>query len=153
MPTNTYLTKFPYEQELIEFCKTVDVSGAEFEETTPSWNKGMTGEEFAHFRDRKHTEETKAKMRMVDKSYMKTEEYRKKMSESLKGSVPWNKGLKTPEEVKKKIGDANRGKTPLPEARKKMSESGKSRVWTEEHKKNQAEAVRKYHENKRNIKC
>ena len=92
MPTNTYLTKFPYEQELIEFCKTVDVSDTEFEEATPSWNKGMTGEEFAHFRGRKHTEETKAKMRMVDKSYMKTEEYRKKMSESLKGNVPWNKG-------------------------------------------------------------
>ena len=26
MSTNTYLTKFPYEQELIEFCKTVDIS-------------------------------------------------------------------------------------------------------------------------------
>ena len=51
------------------------------------------------------------------------------------------------------MGDANRGKTYSPEARKKMSESAKGRVWTEEHKKNQAEAVRKYYENKRNIKC
>ncbi len=45
----------------------------------------------------KHTEEAKRKIslgKMGDKNPMKRESVRKKVSESLKGKKPWNKGLK-----------------------------------------------------------
>lgn len=104
------------------------------------------------FKGRKHTEETKEKMGKADRSYMKTPEYRKKMSESLKGNTPWNKGKTSiyTEETLKKMSETRKGKKMSEEARKKMSEAAKGRVWTEEHKKNHAEAIRKYYETKRN---
>ena len=134
----------------------LDVSG----KNNPFYGKKHTPEAIEKcrnaFKGRKHTEETKAKMRKADKSYMKTEAYKQKMCVSLKKmyetKTTWNKG-KTgiySAESLKKMSEARIGKKPTLEAREKMSKSGKARVWTEEHKKNQAAAIRKYYEHKRN---
>ena len=88
-------------------------------------------------------------------------DYIKKISETLKGITPWNKGktgvyseetlkqisdsqkgeknhnygkVRT-EETKRKIGLANKGRKISNEARKKMSESHKGKKLSEEHKK------------------
>ena len=91
MSTNTYTTFETHLFESDEF-KDAITSIIEREDSIPfvlekgisSWNKGMSGEEFAHFRGKKHTEETKEKMRKADKSYMNSDAYRQKMSESIK---------------------------------------------------------------------
>ena len=48
-----------------------------------------------------------------------SEESKRKISQSHKGKIPWNKGVKLTEET-----------------RKKMSESGKNRVFSEKHREN-----------------
>jgi hypothetical protein len=82
-----------------------------------------------------------------------TEETKRRISESLKGSVPWNRGLtgihseeskkkisithkgkKLSEEHKKKIGTGNKGKIVSEETKKKMSELHKGKKHTEETK-------------------
>jgi hypothetical protein len=90
MSTNTYLTKFPYEQELIEFCKTVDDS--DFDPPNNSWSG---------YNPKVHTKEMykeHSKKMMGHKSYktqreaaiksnqtrIVSDETRKKMSESQK---------------------------------------------------------------------
>ena len=52
-----------------------------------------------------------------------TEESKKKMRESIKGSRLMRKALILSEETKKKLGDANRGKTRSEETKKKMSDA------------------------------
>lgn len=87
--------------------------------------------------------------------YIRTEEIRKKTSESLKGNIPWNKGKKglytlslTEEEIERKRlafsgeNNPNFKRTFSEITRKKMSIACKGRVFTEEWKKNLG-AVRK----------
>lgn len=75
-----------------------------------------------------------------------SEETRKKISESLKGNIPWNKGRPCTEEAKKKISKANKGKLsgekhPLfgkprsEEMKRKQSIAMRGRKLTEEHKR------------------
>ena len=52
--------------------------------------------------------EVKDKQRKADKSYMKTEEYRKKLSLSKKGKPSKLKGKPKSEEHKKKISETKR---------------------------------------------
>lgn len=90
----------------------------------------------------------------------KSEEHRKKLSESLKGNTPWNKG-KTglqvspkkgtfmSEEQKKKLSDAHKGKKNTEETKAKISASLKGRVISEETKKKMSEARKKLWEEKR----
>jgi hypothetical protein len=91
MSTNTYLTKFPYEQELIEFCKTVDDS--DFDPPNNSWSgynpkvhtkemykehsKKMKGKSFA-------TPKSRAATILSNQTRILSDETRKKMSESQK---------------------------------------------------------------------
>lgn len=90
-------------------------------------------------------------------SPMLNPETAKKVSESLKGNIPWNKGLKGSQapwnkgktgvysdETKQKIGSAMRGKKHSEETKKKMSESNKGikRPQTDEHKKNLRKALK-----------
>lgn len=69
-----------------------------------------------------------------------TEEHRRKLSESKKGIIPWNKGKHDiySEETRRKMGEANKGKKCKPfskETRRKMSEAAKNRAkTTESHK-------------------
>ena len=54
---------FPYEKELIEFCKIVDISDAEiYGKNIPPWNKGLKNCQFPHRKGKNHTPETKKKM-------------------------------------------------------------------------------------------
>jgi hypothetical protein len=70
---------------------------------------------------RKHSEETKQKLREKNKGKVPpnkgvphTPETRKKMSEKNKGRIPWNKGLKGAysDEYRSKISKGHKGKTP-----------------------------------------
>ena len=63
--------------------------------------------------------------------YLNSPETRQKISNTLKGRIPWNKGLHTEghcisEETKKKIGEANKGKKFSQEHKNKLSQSHKS---------------------------
>ena len=84
------------------------------------------------FKGRKHTEETKEKMRKADRSYMKTPEYRKKMSDAIKKCKIDRSFMQTPE-YREKLSKALKGKKRSPETRKKISESKKKYY---EHKQN-----------------
>lgn len=57
-----------------------------------------------------HSEETKEKLRRVDKSYTQTEEYRKYMSEVVSGPRNGMYGRRHTEESKQKMSDAKKGK-------------------------------------------
>jgi len=54
-----------------------------------AWNRGMIGTT-----GHRHTESTKEKLRQASTGKKKSIEARRKMSENMKGRVPWNKGAK-----------------------------------------------------------
>lgn len=92
------------------------------------WNKGIP-----------RTEETKQKISAKNKGLKHTDEYRKKMSNRLRG----NSNPSKREDVKKKLSEANKGQVPWilgkhhsDETRKKMSERAKGRVFSDEHRNN-----------------
>jgi group I intron endonuclease len=86
----------------------------------------------------KHSEETKNKMSDVwEKTHisMFTPEYKKKMSEAMKGKISPLKGIKLSDETKKKMSEAHKGKIPYimtEETKRKMSEASKGRKLSEE---------------------
>lgn len=55
-------------------------------------------------------------------------ETRKKLSESLKGRIPWNKGLTTPEKTRRKNSESHKGKHRSEESKKKQRELMKGKV-------------------------
>ncbi len=77
-----------------------------------------------------HSEEYKKKMSLTLKGHIVSEETRKKISETLKGNIPWNKGKSNwrmkgkprSEATKKKISLANKGKKRSEETKKKIRE-------------------------------
>lgn len=90
-----------------------------------------------------------------DNHYMygkhRSEESKKKQSESLKGKyvgeknpmygkTPWNKGIHCTDEQKKNISEKNKGRHPTEEQRKKQSEAQKGRKFTEDHKRKISES-------------
>ena len=131
------------------------------------WNKGkkcpnMSGKNNS-FYGKKHTEETKRKMRMVAKNRPTiSEDTRKKLSKANKGRKhseeskrkisEVNKGHFTSEETRRKIGEANRGYVPWnknktgvfsKEALKKMSEAQKGKPSGMKGKRHTKESKRK----------
>ena len=56
-----------------------------------------------------------------------TEEHKLHLSSSLKGKIPWNKGIPRTQEVKEKISQANQGRTQSEETRRKISEACKKK--------------------------
>ena len=81
---------------------------------------------------RKHTSETKLKMSEFRKLNPPRvgphkEETKRKISESLKGVVPPNKGKKMSEEQKRKISQSKTGKKQTEETKQKISNSMKNK--------------------------
>ena len=75
-----------------------------------------TREHNAFNKGKKHTEETKKKLREANKGKTPwnkgkkmSEEYCRKNSESHKGKTPWNKGKQLSEETKKKLREVRKG--------------------------------------------
>ena len=56
-----------------------------------------------------------------------TDEHKRKISESCKGRVAWNKGMPRSEETKQKLREIHKGRVMSEESKKKMSESHKKR--------------------------
>ena len=73
--------------------------------------------------------------RLHMKGVTRSEETRKKMSESLKGRT-------STDETKKKISATLKGHTVNDETRKKMSEAKKGRIFSEKHRKKISEAMK-----------
>lgn len=96
-----------------------------------AWNKGIS-----------HSEETKRKIGLANFGRKLSEEHKRKISESNKGSNHYMFGKQHSEETKKKIGLAHRGKELSGEHRERLYEgllkrwAGNKTIWTEEYKKN-----------------
>ena len=69
-----------------------------------------------------------------------TEEHNKKISESHKGKIPWNKGKEMSEEAKRKSSESHKGKKMSEEAKRNMSESRKGTKLSEETKQKMSES-------------
>lgn len=85
----------------------------------------------------------------------RTDEYRQKVSASLKGKPNSFKGRTHSEESRRKISDGHKGKTASGETRRKMSESAKGRIHSEEARRKMSEAAKgkpKSEEHKRKIR-
>ena len=103
---------------------------------------------FADNTGKKHTEEARKKMSEATTS----DAARRKMSEAMKGRVPWNKGKKHTEEAKKKMSEAHKGQVPWIKGKKHSEETkkkmkgqvpwNKGKKHTEEHKKKLSEALK-----------
>lgn len=59
--------------------------------------------------------------------YKRTKEQRRRMSESRKGRVPWNKGVPMSDAQRRRLSEVNTGKAVPEETRRKISESLKGR--------------------------
>jgi hypothetical protein len=81
-----------------------------------------------HHKGSKRSEESKRKMSESQKGHLVSEETRRKLSEAHKGKV-------LSEECKRKISEAAKGRFHSEEAKKKMSESHKGKVMSEESKR------------------
>ena len=114
------ITYFPYEQELIEFCKTVEVSDYEPPKNWGGWNEKIHGNIVW-----KHTEESKKQMSESSKGIRDTAETRAKMVKSHTGSK------QSPETIEKRRLKLI-GKKHTKESKKKMSEAKKGKKLSEE---------------------
>ena len=73
-------------------------------------------------------EETRKKMSDAKLGKTYSAESRKKMSEGMKGRIPWNAGKSFSEESKKKMSDAKKGRTWAIEIVKKRADSNRGRT-------------------------
>lgn len=89
---------------------------AEAREKMSVWQRGEKSPNFG----KSKTEETRRKMSESAKGRKMSEEARQKISDAGKGRVPWNKGKKTSDEVKRKISETKRRRVkpqyPAPES-------------------------------------
>ena len=98
--------------------------------------------------NKKPSEEARRHMSEAHLGLKPSKEALEKRSKSLKGCIPWNKGIKTgprSEETKKKLSEANKGKKLSEEHKQKLSlaHKGKS-VWNKGLTKETDERVAKY---------
>jgi len=91
---------------------------------------------------RKHSRETKEKMRQKAIGRKASRESRKKMSDSRKGKSAWNKGVPITEETRAKISEASKKQVCSDETREKLRLSSTGRTHSEE-TRNKLSAVAK----------
>ena len=133
------------------------------------WNKGKTIGSYLSEAGRKKVSKANkgipknhgAKVSAASKGKPKSEEHKKKISETLKGNVPWNKG-KTgvqvstrkgttgSDETRQRMSEAHKGILLSDEHKAKISAKMKNRTMSEETKKKMSESRKEYWKNKRN---
>jgi very-short-patch-repair endonuclease len=69
---------------------------------------------------------------MGKKGVKLSDEHKRKMSEKLKGHIPWNKGITHSEETKRKLSEIGKGRVVTDETKKKISEGNKGKINSEE---------------------
>ncbi len=84
MSTNTYLTKFPYEQELIEFCKTVDISNYGPANNIGGWHKYHNNIDWKEICAEKDQKSINKKISEIAKTIPHTKEWNAKISATKK---------------------------------------------------------------------
>lgn len=94
-----------------------------------AWNKGIKTDSFAE-----RTEEWKRKISESNKGRKLSEKHKKRLSEVNKGNKN-AKGKKVSEEQKKLLSEIHKGKTLTEEHKRKISEANKGRKMSEEHKR------------------
>jgi len=82
-----------------------------------------------------HTIETKMKLSVYHSGKTYSDDFKKKISDSMKGRIPWNLGINHSEESKKKMSQSHTGKKNSEFHNKKISESKKGKIHSEETKK------------------
>ena len=96
------------------------------------------------FYGKTHTPETRQKLSEINTGKKHTETSRRKISESLKGRDPWNKGksglFHHTEEHKRSVSERHKGKVLSDETRRKISESHKGKPLSEEHRQTLSKA-------------
>jgi group I intron endonuclease len=134
-----------HKEKIINYLK-------EFHKNNEHWNTGTilseetkqkivesTSGEKNHFYGKKHTEESKKKMKEAQLGKKQSEETKSKRSESLKKFY----------EDKEDFVPGFAGKKHSEETKAKMRESRKKQVITEEHRKKMSEAAKRRHQNKK----
>jgi group I intron endonuclease len=101
----------------------------------------------------KHSETTKIKLSEINMGHEVSEETKNKISQSLIGNVPWNKGKIDvyAEEVRKKISDSLKGHVISQETRNKISEANSGENHPLYGKKHTEESRNKMSETRKNI--
>lgn len=70
-----------------------------------------------------HSKESRQKMAFIQKDRVITDVHKKKISATLKGNIPWNKGVSCSNDQKKRISVTMCGRTLPTEVREKISEA------------------------------
>jgi len=97
------------------------------------------------------SDEVRSKLREFHTGRTHTEESRRKMSETRKGRVPWNKGKKASEEVCRRMSESrkgripwNKGKPPTEDTRRRLQALATGRIHSEETRRKMREAHKKW---------
>ena len=107
------------------------------------------------------SDETKSKISVANKGKPKSIVHCKKISESLTGNIPWNKGKHTGQESwmtgkahslesRKKMSDSHKGNTLTEEQKTKISNKLKGRVISDETRIKMSESKKQYWAQKKN---
>ena len=115
---------FIFDNEADMNAKEIELITDEFVARNDTYNMGVGGEGGAHFKGKKHSAETIARITNT----INDPEVKKKCSNALKGRIPWNKGKrKNPSEIlsEKKI----RNRKPLSEETKEKLRKIQLKRW------------------------
>lgn len=148
-----------FEIRILEETATGDLLEREqfWMEAMPTWpianrenaNRSMHGELT------RHSPDSRQRISASVRAHPMTEETKQRLIDSRKGRAPWNKGGHLSEETKKKLSLAKLGQKRSPEARANTSKGHKGikrGPFSEEHRRNIAEAQRRRRLNEKKLK-